>query len=390
MSAVTATVIPAARARQTLPDLLRGIALLGIVIVNAPFLGISPEGFTAASTESVGDAGAAFIVIALAQGKFYLLFAFLFGYSTSFVLRGDRPEGRRRYGRRIVALAVLGVLHAALLFVGDILLSYAVLGLLLLLVSRRSDARLRRLVVGVFVLGTVFIVALMWFAAAFPESAAPSSRFADALATGDFVTATLARLEALPETLLFVLVAQGTFAFAAFILGLLASRQQLLADPAAHPLLWRRLLAWGIGLGLPLQVVAAALVLGGIRADDPLSAWSAAGTALGFATAPLLAAGYVALVALLVARRPTALSWLWPAGRVTLTVYLSQSLLLSLLFSGYGLGFFGQWGALAVVASGLASWVLLVAWANLWLRRFERGPLEALVARWSQPKPKRA
>ena len=60
--------------RQAFPDRLRGLALLGIIVVNAPFLAISSSGFTTASVSAWWDLVAAFLVITLAQGKFYLLF----------------------------------------------------------------------------------------------------------------------------------------------------------------------------------------------------------------------------------------------------------------------------------------------------------------------------
>ena len=87
--------------RQALPDRLRGAALLGIVVVNAAFLGISADGFTTESIQGSANRVTAFLVIVLAQGKFYLLFSFLFGYSASFILRDNSQPNRRRYLRRL-------------------------------------------------------------------------------------------------------------------------------------------------------------------------------------------------------------------------------------------------------------------------------------------------
>ena len=95
--------------RQAFPDRLRGLALLGIIVVNAPFLAISSTGYTEASIAAWWDMAAAFAVIALAQGKFYLLFSFLFGYSALFIVRTGAAPGRRRYRRRLVGRAVLRV-----------------------------------------------------------------------------------------------------------------------------------------------------------------------------------------------------------------------------------------------------------------------------------------
>ena len=102
--------------------------------------------------------------------------------------------------------------------------------------------------------------------------------------------------------------------------------------------------------------------------------------ALGFITAPILTAGYIGSLALLIARKPNFLSVMAPAGRMSLTVYIGESALLSLIFAGYGLGYFGQWGALPVVLTSIASWAVLSIFAWLWMKRFTQGPLEHVLA----------
>lgn len=366
--------------REALPDRLRGIALLGIVVVNAAYLGISEDGFTVESVDGVGNRLTALLVVAFAQGKFYLLFSFLFGYSASFILRDQSAPNRRRYLRRMGALFLFGLAHAVFFFIGDILITYAILGLLLLSVSRASDRALRTWTVASIGVSVFFTLTLSALLAAFPDEGSGLEGLEAALATGTFMEAALARLDALPSVLLGVFVLQGPMAFAAFILGLRASRRRLLAVPADNLDLWRKLSRWGWGIGLPLQVIAAGLQIGAIAAGNSYSFAGAAGLALGFITAPILAAGYLGSIALLLARRPTALAFLAPAGRMSLTVYIGESVLLSIVFSAYGLGFFGQWGALAVVATAIASWVVLSVFAWIWMRRFDKGPLEYLLA----------
>ena len=137
---------------------------------------------------------------------------------------------------------------------------------------------------------------------------------------------------------------------------------------------------WGWGIGLPLQVIAAGLQVSEIASSDLLPLAGAAGLALGFITAPLLTAGYIGSIALIIARRPNFLSVMAPAGRMSLTVYIGESALLSLVFAGYGLGFFGQWGALPVVLTSIASWAALSIFAWLWMKKFTQGPLEFVLA----------
>jgi uncharacterized protein len=97
--------------REAFPDRLRGIALLGIVVVNAAFLGISADGFTQGSIDGVENRLTALLVATFAQGKFYLLFSFLFGYSAAFILRDNSRPDRRRYLCRILVLFVFGLAH---------------------------------------------------------------------------------------------------------------------------------------------------------------------------------------------------------------------------------------------------------------------------------------
>ena len=128
--------------RQSFPDQLRGIALLGIVLVNAPFLAISAAGYSEASVAAGWDRVVAFLVTMLAAGKFYIIFSFLFGYSSLFILKDGSKPYRRVYRRRLVALLLLGIAHVVFFFVGDILVTYSLVGFALLLLVKRSDRAL--------------------------------------------------------------------------------------------------------------------------------------------------------------------------------------------------------------------------------------------------------
>ena len=372
--------MPVTTTREVLPDRLRGIALLGIVVVNASFLGISADGFTQESVDGVANRLTALLVATFAQGKFYLLFSFLFGYSAAFILRDNSRPDRRRYLRRMLALFLFGLAHAVFFFIGDILITYAILGLLLFAVSRSSDRTLKRWAIAAIAVAIFFILVITSLAAAFPDESSGLSGLENALATGSFAEASLARLEALPTFLFSVFFLQGPMAFAAFVVGLRASRRRLLADPGAHLDVWRKLSRWGWGIGLPLQAVAAGMQVGAIAAGNAFSPAGALGLAIGFITAPILTAGYIGSIALLIHRNPRFLSIMAPAGRMSLTVYIGESALLSLVFSAYGLGYFGQWSAFPVVMTAIASWALLSFFAWLWMKRFTQGPLERLLA----------
>ena len=184
-----------ATARQAFPDRLRGLALLGIIVVNAPFLAISSSGFTTASVSAWWDLVAAFLVITLAQGKFYLLFSFLFGYSAVFIVRTGAAAERRRYRRRLLGLALLGFAHAVLFFIGDILLAYALLGFAFMLLLRRSDRTVVRTAAIVFALSVVWLVLIFALVAVTPPTPdTTTTALSNAIAHGTFLDAARARL----------------------------------------------------------------------------------------------------------------------------------------------------------------------------------------------------
>jgi uncharacterized protein len=180
-----------------------------------------------------------------------------------------------------------------------------------------------------------------------------------------------------------IVVGQWGFAFVAFCLGLLAARHQFLAEPHNRGEQFRRAAIWGLGLGLPLQFATTWFILGPGRAvGEQADGLSGAASVLGILVAPVLTVGYIGAIAVISVRAPALLRAVVPAGRTSLTVYLGESVLLTIAFSAWGLGLFGQLGAAAVTLLAIFSWTILVLAMTLWLRRFSQGPLEALTARY--------
>jgi uncharacterized protein len=376
--------------RQDFADELRGFALLGIVFVNVPFLGISAEGFTAASVHAWYDRAAAFAVVALAQGKFYLLFAFLFGYSMHFIVRDDAPPSMRRFRRRLLGLGVLGVAHAALLFVGDILLLYALLGLSLPWMRGLGDRAVLRVSVLAGAAWLLLLAALPLAVLAEPggslmdpKTLAAGREFDHAMRDGGFLEATAARLAFWPMAASAVFFLNGLGVLSMFALGLVAGRRRLLARPGLHRPLWRAGRRWGLGLGLTLGCLSAWLVVGPGAQVGGLGVRETTGVALGFAGAPLLTWGYVSVLAAMHERGVRVLAIFRPAGRMSLTGYIGESLLLSLAFCAYGAGLFGELGAAAVTALALCTWAALDLSARAMQARWASGPLETLLRRFS-------
>ena len=367
--------------RQALPDQLRGFALLGIIVVNMPFLAVSNVGVWELQLSNLSDKVVAFLIVALAQGKFYLLFAFLFGYSLTLILKSRSTNGVRRYLRRLIGLALLGAGHAYLFFIGDILMSYALLGLVLLLFIGRSTRTVLFASAFSYVIGLA-LLALVFFETRSAENSAggfiTNPTALDEAIRGTFLDSVVGRANALPEALLVQLVINWFPALSMFLLGLAAGRVGLLSDASKHKRLWRSCVIVGVLVGLPSGITSAWLAL---VPEDPTGVYGIAGVVVGFALAPALSAGYVGAIALLSHRR--FMSYAEPAGRMSLTGYLGESILLAAIFCGWGLGLFGVLSLTQALLVALGVWIALEIFAKQWLRSFAYGPFEWILRSWS-------
>ena len=376
--------------RQEFADELRGFALLGIIFVNAPFLGISAEGFTADSVHAWYDRAAAFAVVAFAQAKFYLLFAFLFGYSMHFIVKDEGVTSVRRFRRRLLGLGLLGIAHAALLFVGDILFLYAVLGLTLTWMRRLSDRMVLRVAVFAGIAWLLLLTSLPMAVMAEPggslsdeEWIVAGQAFNQAMREGGFIEATAARVSFWPLASSTIFLLNGLGVLGAFALGLVAGRRSLLARPELHRPLWQAGLRWGLSSGLCLGFLSAWLVVGPGAEVGSWGLRETAGIAIGFAGAPLLSWGYVSVLATIHASGMQTLAIFRPAGRMSLSGYIGESLILSIVFCAYGLGLFGKLNAGAVSALAMGTWIVLDQLAKATQSRWASGPLENLLRRFS-------
>lgn len=362
--------------RQVVVDRLRGFALLGVLLVNTPYLITSVDGMTDASMPGWFDRVAGFLTWTLFQAKSYVIFSFLFGYSLTILLEkvdGRGLDGGRVYRQRLIALSLFGVAHAVLLFVGDILVLYAVLGSALLWLRKKPDRTLLRLA------GALFGVQAVMFGlmALVPAEDLASPAWIDrSWAVDGLLGATWTRVQIWPVAFTFVLVLQGLLVAALFCVGLVAGRHRLLADPEAGRPWLLRLRRWGYLVGLPPQVLAG--LLGVWPGIDDAPGRQMLALALMYLTAPVLSAAFVATIALL-PRRGLAKA-VEADGAMSLSIYLGESLAMTTLAAGWGWGLFGlSTGAAFVVA--IAVWLGLLLFANIWHRRWGTGPAERLLRR---------
>ena len=372
--------------RDLAPDALRGIALLGILIVNIPFLALlSAEGARGNWLEGPANGTAAGLMIALFAGKFYILFAFLFGYSANYLIKGERSN-RGRWARRSLVLMLFGAIHFTFFWHGDILFLYGLLGLFLIPFLFRTDRTLKiwtRVIYSFFTVILVFAASsVVIFERLLPEEVEfevnNSMPLDDIMRNGSFTEAIAPRLELWIFGFGTGVLLQGGFVFAAFLFGLRAGRDRLLSKPLAELNLGRKIKIAFL-IGLPLQVTGAVVAVLNEQSPKTSEGTYLFALVLCFVTAPLLTLGYVALFLRWMQGGSRGVDWLRQAGRMSLTVYLSQSVIVSLLFAPWGLGLFQEVPLWAVLLIAVGVWAILVLLANLWLSRFDRGPLERVM-----------
>jgi uncharacterized protein len=383
----------AERERLATMDILRGFALLGIFLMNIEFFNITMQQFGSGVVPGQGlDTIAGLFVHLFVQGKFWVLFALLFGMGFAIMRERARAAGRPFAGlflRRIALLMLFGALHIALMWIGDILLAYGISALFLLaLMWLRGRAAL---VVGALLYVGIAGLMLAWGAAmtALPESvlaavqqemvamAADGAQAAAVYRDGSFTEIFGQRIEDYLSYMMTPLVFQIPMMIGVFLIGSWLVGTGRLADPTAHRGFFAKLAIGGVVLG-GLGVAGAAAI--GTHFDlVEQFAESTLATALNMLASLPMALGYFGLF-VLAAVGPAGrwLSVLAPAGRMALTNYLMQSLVASLVFYGYGLGLFGEVGRATQVGFVVAVFAAQVAFSHWWLARFHHGPMEWL------------
>ena len=371
--------------RDLAPDVLRGFALLGILVVNIQFMGLnSDQGARGEWTQGFANGSATFLIAALFAGKFYLLFSFLFGYSSNYVIRNDRSN-RARWIKRCLVLIAFGALHFTFLWHGDIIFVYGLFGLLLTFFFFRADRTLKiwsRIVFSISTFFMLLIGALALMAEYLLDEDLGTSTVVsldEILMSGTFLESIPARLEIWVLGIATGIFLQGGLAFAAFLLGVRLARANFLSSPmdkAAN----ERLIKKGLILGLPIQIIAAAILLQNEQSAEPSESVYLISLIVSLVTAPLLSMFYVGLIRKLVEERPNLVLWMKPAGKMSLTIYISQSVITSLIFSPWGFGLFQDLQTWQVFVLAFAIWLLLSYLAAQWLKRFNQGPLEKIVS----------
>lgn len=387
-------------------DIIRGFALLGILMVNMALFKypiLFSERHPAEFAAGMEQAGAWFIQL-LFTGKFYAIFSFLFGLGFYLFMERAQQKGLRPgplYARRLAVLLAFGLLHLILLWSGDILLTYALAGFILPAFRKSDPAALKKWITAFFALAAVIMFALylvqgaaeLFLGEAYQlEIAALMEESFLFYREGSFLELTAFRLRAEIPFLVISLAAALPAVLGFFLCGLYIGKTGIFKDVERNlPLIrkaWKRGLTAGLLFSLLYVLVESGVVPVGVLAGDAVK------FLLNYLGSIFLFQFYIASL-LLLSRKEIVRKVLAPlaaAGRMALTNYLSQTIICVLLFNGFGLGLFGAVSLSRGILITLSIFLVQVLWSNLWMRAFNYGPVEWLwrVLTYKKIQPLRA
>lgn len=372
-------------------DVLRGFALFGVLLINM-------RNFDLPGQTWIGlfDRIALWFTIALGDSKFWTLFSFLFGLG--FALQMQRAESRGAhfvtlYARRLSALLLFGLMHHLLLFAGDILYDYAVVGFVLLLFRKLPDRTVLILAIACFLIPMgrhAVQVRLSEVQRSDPraarlavqqeaESKRESEEWVRTFTAGSFseVVAYRARHFVARRLSVHISLFELVEPLPLFLLGLLAGRHRVFQNMREHLPFVRKVLPRTLAVGL----ICTGISITGkwpypvIPYETPL--WRGL---LWYVGTPALSFSYACMVILLAQKShwQARFTPLAAVGRTALSNYLLQSLVFSTIFSHYGLRMAGKIGPSLNLALTLLIYGLQLPLSVWWLGHFRFGPAEWL------------
>ncbi len=372
------TVSPTLKSRIQSLDVLRGVAILGILLANVFAFGwMEASEMLGYKSEVPGmNYWAEGLRVAFVTGKFRGLFCLLFGAGLFLQYGKLKAAGKwpLTYLKRNVILMGIGAVHLVFIWYGDILLMYSLTAFIVMWMAGLEDRPILGISIGMLALSSLCgIGAVAGQMASGSSGGGGGSRLSSSnelriFQSGSYLEQLQFRLPVAGISLaffFFIFLELG----ALFLIGLWMARKGIFAKPSAHPKITLGLLIVG-GIGALMNLVIGVAIA--MTRKDDLSIVVEYGL-----NAPM-SIGYATLGAILVEKFPgAALSRLLaPVGRMALTGYLLTSLLCTTFFYSWGLGFFGKldyWGLLFLV---VVVWVIIVMFAHLWLRKYAMGPVE--------------
>jgi len=372
-------------------DILRGISLFGILLVNIiafyvpmPHVADISNWFTAAKD----IINYQYIEIYI-QSSFYPLFSMLFGYGLAMQYRRATEQQARFYPfatKRLVILFILGMLHAFLIWWGDILATYAFCGLFLLLFIRMKPIFL--LTVAVLLNGLFHLYYLSPFARLNLLHSEVEVQAVDITQVQNSITAygTGSWLDTFNQRLVDLSIQMQPFMwFVALLtilpymlLGTALAKWKLIEQASQYKKVWLALAVLGVSAGLFIK--NAPILFTRTYLLEYLKV---------FVGGPILALGYIATVIVICTFIPIIIKVLMPfakLGRMSLTMYLMQSIILSVLFYNWGFGLYGHVDVELGIYISITIILVQIGLAELWFMKFKQGPIETIVKKLTYAK----
>jgi uncharacterized protein len=372
-------------------DVLRGLAILGILVVNMQSFALPAAARWNATVQ--GDLGRANWWIwlgthVLFDGKFIAIFAMLFG--ASIVLQAEScarrglSEARTHY-RRMAVLLALGLLHAHLLWYGDWLVTLSICGAVAFLYRHLPPRRLAIAGLLVFAIGSAISMAvawsLPWWSAEATQSLlaawAPSPQ-AIATEVATYRSGWLGQMKHRVPTALRIetsdLAMRSLWQMTGLMLVGMALLKLRVLAAARSPALYVAMAVVGAGVGVPLVLLGVAQ---SAASGWDLSAHLRANGHFNYWGSLLVSLSWIATVMLL-ARLGWRMTTLAAVGRLALTNYLMQTLICTMIFYGHGLGLFGRVGRVGQLSIVAGVWTVELVASAWWVRHFAAGPVEWL------------
>ncbi|PIC56183.1 hypothetical protein CSV80_12595 [Sporosarcina sp. P12(2017)] len=371
-------------------DYLRGIALLGILIANmlhfhSPYAYMDPYSwFTVPHEQSMFHFIDVFI-----EASFYPLFAMLFGYGVNMQYEKSLRNGTQFapfMARRMGILLVFGVLHAVLIWSGDILFTYALMGFIMIAVIRIPKKWLLALSLVIYFVPTLLLYGIL----ALTRSKTTSNMldgFVDTrqieLAISSYGNGTFSEIFAFRLNEFFVFEIVGSITAVFIILPLImfgAVLSKFKIIERMYALKGKLLVAMlvFIPIGVVLKNIPS---WDGSKFENILLVQSIFG-------GPILTLGYGALF-LLLFQIPFLKSITQPfanVGRMAFTTYIMQSVIATMVFYSYGVGLYGKVDIVTGTWLAIGIFAIQLIVAQVWLTKFRMGPLEAVWRKWSYGK----
>lgn len=383
--------------RSDILDILRGFALLGVLLDN--LFGFTGWGFlTPAMREAIptwpADGVLGLLELAFVNGKFYSLFSLLFGIGFSIILIRNEQRGTnplKIFYRRLFILLIMGACHLMLLWEGDILFLYAMLGMLLPLFRKCSDKTLL-IWAGILIASPILIdimkVVLQIKTGVFLEAIAQRIDKSTGLPTDDNFGQYLYRegsgwqewrnWQASGWLYRYGYIIESNRipkVLGMFLLGFYVGRKMMYQQLENYVVLFKRLKKWGLIIGIPTGIGLAACEAFGKQIPHPLGL--AQTTLYAISVVPLSLA-YASWLCLHWIKTEGNTRWkiLAPLGRMALTIYIMQTLMGIFLFYGVGLGWGGNIGPTVFFPIAIGMYLFQIAFSHWWFRYYNYGPLE--------------